>query len=105
MAVVKNRTPARAATDWKLAWTFLSNHGHVLLGIAADPDIRLNDLADRVGITDRGVQLILTDLEQAGYLVKTKIGRRNHYTVRPNQPLRHPAESAHTVDELLGIFA
>ena len=103
-AVAPTRNLSRPTAATRPAWTFLSNHGHVLLGIAADPNVRLRDLAERVGITHRGVQLILADLEQAGYVVKTKIGRRNHYAVLPNKPLRHPAERTHTVDELLAIF-
>lgn len=85
-------------------WTFLSNHGHVLVAIKDSPDARVRDLAARVGISERAVQLIVSDLEQAGYLVKERTGRRNHYTVRRGQHLRHPAERESSVDDLLSIF-
>ncbi len=86
------------------SWTFLSNHGHVLLTIAADPDARMRDIADRVGITERSAQLIVADLVQAGYLTRSRIGRRNAYVVDGHQPFRHPMEAAHEVDELIEIF-
>lgn len=86
------------------SWTFLSNHGHVLVAIHESPDARLRDLAQRVGVSERAVQLILADLEEAGYVVKTRSGRRNHYAVTPGRTLRHPAERASTVDDLLAIF-
>lgn len=86
-------------------WTFLSNHGHVLLAIANDPEARLRDIAARVGITERAAQIIVSDLERAGYLEKTKVGRRNSYTVVPGRSFRHPAEATHSIDELLRIFA
>lgn len=85
-------------------WTFLTNHAHVLLAVARAPDARVHDIADAVQITDRAALLILQDLEDGGYLHRTKVGRRNHYTLHPGLPFRHPAESGHTVDQLLGIF-
>ena len=57
-----------------------------------------------MGITERAAQLIVSDLERAGYLRKQRVGRRNHYVVHPGRSFRHPAESGHTVDDLLGIF-
>jgi hypothetical protein len=86
-------------------WTFLTNHAHVLLAVAADPQARLRDIAERVGITERATQLIVNDLAEAGYLVKQRVGRRNHYTRPAGLPLRHPAETGHSVDELVRIFA
>jgi predicted transcriptional regulator len=86
------------------AWTFLTNHAHVLLAISDDPQVRLRDIAARVGITERATQLIVADLEEAGYLRKERVGRRNRYTVARGRRFRHPAESDHSVDELLGIF-
>jgi len=86
-------------------WTFLSNHGHVLVAIATDRTQRIRDLADRVGITERAAQLILNDLVEGGYLVRTRVGRRNEYEVVRDRPFRHPAEAGHTVDELIGLFA
>jgi predicted ArsR family transcriptional regulator len=85
-------------------WTFLTNHAHVLLAVAADPDVRVNDIATAVGITPRAALLILRDLEEAGYLTRTRTGRRTHYEVRRHQPFRHPATASHDVDELLAIF-
>lgn len=86
-------------------WTFLSNHGHVLLGVVADPTARMRDLADRIGITERAVQLILNDLVSSGYLERTRTGRRNTYRLVVGQPFRHPAEAGHSVDELVALFS
>ncbi|QSQ20866.1 winged helix-turn-helix domain-containing protein [Pyxidicoccus parkwayensis] len=85
------------------SWTFLTNHAHVLLCIAADPGIRLRDVATRVGITERAVQRIVSDLEEAGYLQREREGRRNHYTVARELPLRHPIERHHNVSTLLSL--
>ena len=81
-------------------WTFLTNHAHVLLVVRRDPHVRLRDIAAAVGITERAVQLILGDLEQAGYLRRHKVGRRNEYVVLGG-PLRHPLERGQAVDDLL----
>lgn len=86
-------------------WTFLTNHAHVLLCLAQDADLRIRDLADRVGITQRAVQRILHDLVDAGYLEVEKAGRRNHYTVRLERPLRHPVESHADVARLVTLVA
>ena len=83
-------------------WTFLTNHGHVLLCLARAPDRRIRELAEEVGITERAVQRILRDLTEGGYLCVEKEGRRNHYIVRHEAPLRHPIEARHTVGELFG---
>lgn len=85
-------------------WTFLTNHGHVLLSLARDPQLRLRDLADQVGITERSAQKIVTELEAAGYVTKTKIGRRNVYQLDPGAHFRHPLEADHLIGELLSIF-
>jgi len=84
-------------------WTFLSNHAHVLILIASDPEIKLRDVAGRVGITERAVQRIVADLEAAGVLARRREGRRNHYAVFPKKPLRHPIEAHRTVGDLLGL--
>ena len=73
-------------------WTFLTNHAHVLLCIAGEPEIVMRDVALRVGITERAVQRIVSELEQAGYLGRQRDGRRNRYSVRRDLPLRHPIE-------------
>ena len=82
-------------------WTFLTNHSHVLLSLYRDPDLRQRDIAQRVGITEGAVQRILDDLEQGGYISRVKVGRRNHYTVNADLPLRHPLEAHHKVADLL----
>ncbi|PNI07473.1 transcriptional regulator [Arthrobacter sp. AFG7.2] len=87
------------------AWTFLTNHGHVLLSVARDPDIRVAEIAARVGITTRAALQILKDLEGAGYLQRARVGRRTHYTIRPHQHFRHPATAAQEVDGLISLFA
>jgi hypothetical protein len=82
-------------------WRFVTNHAHVLACIAADPTARLRDIAATVGITERAVGQIVSDLERAGYLTKTRVGRRNEYEVRGELPLRHPQHRHHTVGELI----
>ncbi len=85
------------------SWTFLTNHAHVLLCIASDPESRGRDIADRVGITERAAQAIVSDLVSAGYVTRTRVGRRNHYEVHPDLPLRHPIERSRQVRELLRL--
>ena len=82
-------------------WTFLSNYGHVLLCIAGTPEVRLRDVAERVGITERAVQRIIADLEEAGYLSRSREGRRNYYKVHADRPLRHSVEAHYDVGLLL----
>ena len=86
-------------------WTFLTNHARVLIGIARDPYVRLRDLAAHVGITERATQLIVADLEEAGYLTRTRNGRRNVYNLTLRQPFRHPAEADHAVEALISLFS
>lgn len=85
-------------------WTFLTNHAHVLLAIAAEPDLRIRDLALRVGITERAVQRIVGELIDEGYLEAVREGRRNRYRVHAELPMRHPAEEHHRVGELLRVL-
>jgi DNA-binding MarR family transcriptional regulator len=85
-------------------WTFLTNHARVLLEIARNPQIRLRDMAARAGITERAAQTIVTDLEEAGYLTRIRVGRRNHYTIDPSRRFRHPAEADHRIEGLLTLF-
>jgi DNA-binding MarR family transcriptional regulator len=82
-------------------WRFVTNHAHVLACIAADPTARLRDIAATVGITERTAGQIVSELEQAGYLTKTRVGRRNNYEVHGELPLRHPQHRHHTVGELI----
>lgn len=84
-------------------WTFLTNHAHVLICIAEDPKARIRDLAGRVGLTERGIQKIIAELEDGGYLTHVRQGRRNVYVVRPNQPLRHRVERHGSVAVLLEL--
>ncbi len=86
-------------------WTFLTNHAHVLLVIARNPTARLRDVADMVGITERAAQAIVADLEAAGYLCRSRVGRRNQYTVNPGGRFRHPVEADHCIGDLLALFA
>ena len=95
-------SPSPASTR---SWTLLTNHGRLLLLIAAHPDFRLRDLAERAGITERAAGSIIADLEDAGYVTRTRIGRRNTYVVHPDRPFRHPAEAGHQVADLLTIFS
>lgn len=82
-------------------WTFLSNYGHVLVCIAENPEARLRDIAERVGVTERAVFGIVRELEANGYLTRERIGRRNRYDVKLDMSLRHVVESGHTVGELI----
>jgi DNA-binding IclR family transcriptional regulator len=84
-------------------WTFLSNHAHVLLLIAKEPDIRLRDVAVRVGITERAVQRIVADLEADRYLERERLGRRNRYKVHRELPLRHPVEAHRRIASLISL--
>jgi DNA-binding Lrp family transcriptional regulator len=84
-------------------WTFLTNHAHVLICIAADAEIRVRDIALQVGITERAVQRILGDLEAAGFIERGRAGRRNRYRVNHRLSLRHGIERHRSVRELLAL--
>jgi len=87
------------------AWTFLTNHAHVLLCVVRDPEVRLRDVATEVGITERAAQRIVAELVEAGYLERSREGRRNRYHLHLERPLRHPLEQDHAVGEILQILA
>ncbi len=87
-----------------LDWTFLSNHAHVFLCIAQEPEIRLRDVALRVGITERAVLRIVADLEEAGFLSRFKNGRRNCYELHADRPFRHPVVAHREVGSLLYLM-
>jgi DNA-binding IclR family transcriptional regulator len=87
------------------SWTLLTGHGHVLVEIARNPTARVRDIAAAAGITERTAQAILADLEAAGYLTRTRVGRRTTYTVNLDQPFRHPAQDGHLVGPLLTLLA
>lgn len=86
-------------------WTFLTNHGHALVCIAEDADIRLRDLAERIGITERAAQSIVSDLVAAGYVRREREGRRNTYSVNRRKRMRHSIESHQAVGPLLDILS
>jgi DNA-binding MarR family transcriptional regulator len=101
---VSQPTDSSASSPSPVAgWTFLTNHAHVLFCIAQDPEVRLRDVAARVGITERAVQRIVTDLETEGYLTVSKEGRRNRYRINYEQRLRHPIERHRTVAALIEL--
>ena len=87
------------------SWTFVTNHFLVLLCIAEDPGIRMSDVATRIGVTERAVQGIVRDLEGAGYLKRTRVGRRNHYEIHSEMPLRHLQTQHKQLGELLRLIA
>jgi DNA-binding transcriptional ArsR family regulator len=93
--------PVSGSSQPRTAWTFLTNHSHVLLLIAREPESRMRDLAERVGITERAVQRIIDELAEGGYIAISKQGRRNVYTVHGDHHLRHPVEAARTVGDLI----
>jgi len=82
-------------------WTFLTNHSHILLCLAADNSLRVRDLADKVGITERAVLKILGELESGGVIERERDGRRNRYHIRRHVPLRHPIEQHRCVGDLI----
>lgn len=85
-------------------WTFLSNHGHVLIQLSRDGESKIREIAEAVGITERRAQSILSDLEESGYITVTRNGRRNSYSVNQSKKFRHPAEANMPISELLRIF-
>jgi DNA-binding IclR family transcriptional regulator len=86
------------------SWTFLSSHGHVLLQIARDPEIRLGDVAKHIGITERAVQRIVADLEAGHYIRRERWGRRNRYHLQPDLPMRHPVEAHLPLRSLIALL-
>lgn len=96
------RTPTRVPDQHD--WSFFTNHGHVLLLLTENPDMTMRDLAREIGITERAVQRIVAELEAAGYLTHQREGRRNHYDVLGDRPLRHPVEGACRVADLMAVL-
>src|SRR4051812_17937679 len=88
-------------SDWKL----LSNHGQVLVFIAREPDSRLRDIAEGVGITERSAHRIVSELCNGGYLARKQNGRRNHYEIRPDIPIQDPLLGEHWIGEILAVLA
>lgn len=96
---------SKAAVPAPAGWTFLTNHMHVLVTLSREPEMRIRDLADEVGITQRAVQRILAELTADGVLKVAKRGRRNSYKINRRVRLRHPLESSHNLGELLDILS
>lgn len=84
-------------------WTFLTNHGHVLVCLAQSPGLTLRDVALQVGVTERAVQRIVHDLEEGGYLTRRRSGRQNEYEIDGTLPLRHPVEAHQSVRALIDM--
>ena len=100
MKMQKPQRKARTAGTW----AFLTNHAHVLLCIARDPQSRARDIAEQVGITERAAQRILADLIADGYVTRTKVGRRNHYKINPDGHLRHPVLRDLSIGPLIEVL-
>lgn len=86
-------------------WTFLSNHGHILVHINRNPDSKIKEIAEAVGITERSALSILSDLETSGYISVERVGRRNNYRVNAHKNFRHPMEAQQPISALLRIFS
>jgi DNA-binding IclR family transcriptional regulator len=87
------------------SWTLLTAHGRALVQIARDPGCRMVDIAAVVGVTERTAQAIVADLEDAGYLSRERVGRRNRYTVDPSHSFRHSAQAGHLVGPFIDLLA
>ncbi len=87
------------------SWGFLTNHARVLLCIAHDPGTRLRDIAASLGITERSAHSIVTDLTEAGYLIRQKTGRRNRYQIQAHLPLPGPGAREPAIGEIVALFA
>ena len=90
--------------DEARSWSFLTNHARVLVAIAHDPDIRLREIGDTVGITERAAHRIVDELAAAGYVARERTGRRNHYTIQSDLPLPDPLARGQRVGDLLTIL-
>ena len=86
------------------SWTLLTGHGRVLVEVAGNPEARIRDISSVVGLTERTVQAIVADLEAAGYIIRTRTGRRTHYTVNPDSQFRHSAQKGLRVGPLLSLL-
>lgn len=86
-------------------WTFLTNHAQVLLRIARNQRATAREIAQTIGITERAVQRILSDLEETGYISHTRDGRQNRYEVHGERPMRHPAQGGYTIHDLIELLA
>src|ERR671918_1660489 len=91
--------------DGTYGWSFLTNHARVLLCIAQDAGVRLREIGEAVGITERAAHRIVTELADAGYVSRRRVGRRNHYTIQADLPVPDPLARGQNVGELLAILA
>ena len=91
--------------DGTPSWSFLTNHAQVLLCIAHDSGIRLREIGEAVGITERAAHRIVVELADAGYISRTRNGRRNHYTIESDLPLPDPLAREQKIGDLLAILA
>ena len=88
-----------------VSWTLLTVHARVLLCVTHDPGVRLRVIAASLDITERSAFSIITDLVEAGYVVKEKDGRRNRYRIQTHLPLPEPTARERTVGEVLALLA
>ena len=88
----------------KSTWTFLTNHSHVLLCLVESPSIKMREIAEKVGITERAVQNIISDLRKEGYIDREKKGRRNTYQINTEMHLKHPIEEHRTLTDLIQLI-
>jgi predicted transcriptional regulator len=86
-------------------WKFLTNHAQVLVCIANDPGMRLREIGDRIGITERATHRIVAELGAAGYITRERNGRRNHYTINSDKPVHDPIAREQSIGRLLQILA
>jgi MarR family len=101
----RNASLTLVSRDGSPSWSFLTNHAQVLLCIAHDPEIRLREIGDAVGITERAAHRIVVELAAAGYIARKRNGRRNHYTIQSHLPLPDPLARKQKIGDLLAILA
>ena len=104
MSNAANQLETASSAESSNRWTFLTNHAHVLIVLHGNPDMVLREVALKVGITERGVQRIIQDLEEGGFIRREKVGRKNHYQVLTDKPLRHPIEAHRDIGDLLDLI-
>ncbi len=100
---IKKPAPTQIASATEASWTFLSNHTHVLVCLAGNEELTVRDIASEVGITERAVMRILSDLDAGGVLERERDGRRNRYRIDVKMPLRHPLEQHCTIGDILTL--
>jgi uncharacterized membrane protein len=100
---IEPEAPRRRREAQESGWTFLSNHSHVIICLARDAEMRVRDIALAVGITERAVIRIIVELEEAGYIRKERVGRRNRYSIASEKHLRHPLEAHHSIRAILSL--